>query len=126
MESIEADKPVMASAERELWQIIATYHNWLFDQSALNDEAKAMGRFSEGFEVEPVYPDAQPLQAESEVIANVTMLMDKGLLSRTQGLKKLNPEMSDDQIDNLVKEIELERTQSLARFTGLVNADNTT
>ena len=126
MESIEADKPVMASAERELWQIIATYHNWLFDQSALNDEAKAMGKFSDGFEVEIVYPDAQPLQAESEVIANVTMLMDKGLLSRTQGLKKLNPEMGDDQIDNLVKEIELERTQSLARFTGLVNADNTT
>jgi hypothetical protein len=111
LEAIEADKPTMKHAEHELWEVISKYHNYLYDinDPRLGDEARKLGKFSEGFQIQIGYSDAKPLESEQEVIENVIKLKGEGLISKRQSLKKLNPDMSDDQVMALMAEIEKER-----------------
>lgn len=99
VEAIEADKPFMLNAEKEHWELIKRWHNWLFDSGMLNLKARALGRFSEDFGISVQYADLTPLVSEDEVIKQVKDLRAEGLLTRRDALKKLNPDLSDDEIE---------------------------
>jgi hypothetical protein len=114
LEAVEADKPALKYAEQNLWQVIAKYHNYLFDigSDQLNEKARALGKFSEDFSVQIQYSDIKPLESEQEVIQNVTNLRGQGLMSRRLALKKLYSDMSDEQIEALMQEIDGERLKT--------------
>jgi hypothetical protein len=111
LEAIESDKPAMKWTEQELWNKIAKYHNYLFDtqDQRLNAEARMLGKFSEDFEPSIKYFDAKPLESEQEVIDNVIKVREQGLMSRKQALQRLNPDLDNEQLDNLLEEIDSER-----------------
>jgi hypothetical protein len=109
IEAINMDKPVLKNAEEELWEIIVRYHNYLFDAGQLTDEAKALGKFSEDFEIDIRFPDVRPMQSETDMMAIIKEQMALGILSKKQALQKLNPDMTDEQIDQLMTDIAGER-----------------
>lgn len=113
LEAVEADKPIMMKAEKEVWQVIAAWHNWMFDTGQLSDEARALGKFSEDFEIQVQFADVKPLESEDERINRVKTLIDLGLITKKDALKKLNPDLSEDQIDSKLEEIE---NESQSRF----------
>ncbi len=118
LEAIEMDKPAMMSAELEVWEIIALWHNWLVDQGLAADDVKAMGKFAEDFSIDITYADVKPLESEMERLDMVKKLLDSGLVSRKDAIKKLHPDMDDKQIDDKIKEIEEEKKARQASFMG--------
>ena len=109
IEAVEADKPVFLEAEKEHWEIIKAWHNALYDANALEPEAKALGRFSEDFEVQVSFADVKPLSSEDEVITRIEKLMAQGLITRFDAMKKLWPDLKDEQVLQKIKEIDQER-----------------
>jgi hypothetical protein len=118
LDSIEHDKPMLKKAEKQLWNIIAAYHNYLADAGMLPEDSLGLGKFSDEFAIDIKYQDVRPLTSESEDIANVQNLLNNGLISRRQALKKLNPDLSDEQVEALLLEISTERTSAANTFIG--------
>lgn len=124
LEAIESDKPIMMKAEKETWDVVAAWHNWMFDAGVLNEEARSLGKFSEDFEIMVHFADVKPLESEDERINRVKTLLDLGLLTKKDALKKLNPDLSDDQIDVKMLEIEAEKKENVMRADALMGGDN--
>lgn len=113
IEAVEADKPAMRDAELELWQVIAKWHNWLFDMNLLSPEARALGKFSDSFGLNIVYRDVKPIESENEIISSIKELRAMRLITRKEALKRLKPDMTEEQIDAMLKEIDDEMGKAL-------------
>ena len=109
LEAVEADKPIMRQAEIETWDVIAKWHNWMFDAGLLNEKARAFGKFSPDFTIDVMFSDIKPLESEEDRINRVKQLMDMGLITKRDAIKKLNPELSDEGVDAKLAEIESEK-----------------
>jgi hypothetical protein len=128
IESVEADKPIMRKAECEAWELIAAWHNWMFDNQLLSEDARAMGKFSDKFKVNIVFAEVKPLESLDEVIARIEKLMGLNLITRSGALKMLNPTLDDKGIDKLLADIDQESADRMARAktmfgTGSSNQD---
>lgn len=115
LEAIEMDKPIMLKAEKQVWQLIKAWHNYLFDLGKLNDEAKLLGKFSEDFKPSIILADVKPLESEDERIARVEKLIKLGLITQKDALKKIHTELSDQDVEKKLIEIEEEKTQNVAK-----------
>lgn len=114
LEAVEADKPIMQKAEEEAWEIIALWHNWMADTQMLDEEARALGKFSEDFKPSVTFCDIKPIESEDEIIARIKALRDLGLLTRIDAMKKLHPELTEEQLQAKLKEIDDEATDRMA------------
>lgn len=123
IEAIESDKPTLKDAEKELWSIISRYHNHLADAGVLPPGLAELGKFSDDFVVDIKYRDARPLSSEAEEIANVKNLLADGLISKRQALKKLNPDLSDEQVEALLQEIVEEKSMMAKSFQMIEDSD---
>lgn len=115
LEAVESDKPIMSKAEVDLWDVIARWHNWMFDNDLLSDEAKALGKFSEEFEIHLMFQEVKPLESEDEKINRIKELNNLGLITKRQSLQRLHPDASDEQIDAIMEEIATERDEALKK-----------
>jgi hypothetical protein len=114
IEAVEADKPILRNAEENLWQLIAKWHNWLFDIGTLDTEAMMLGKFSNGFKASIAYRDIKPIESESETIASVKELAALRLITRKNALKRLNPDLTEEQLDQMIDQIDKEFGRLLA------------
>lgn len=126
LEAIESDKPLMKQAEEESWEVISAWHNWMYDMSLLEPEAMNLGRFSEEFEINIQYADIKPIESEDERIARVKTLMDMGLLTRTQAIKKLHPDMTDEMVIAYLAEIDAEKQSNLKQAQDMFGGSSAT
>jgi len=113
LEAVESDKPYLKAAEQELWYIIKLWHNWMLEVGVLVDEAKVLGPFSDQCEVEVMYRDIRPLESEQERITAVKGLLEMGLISRADAIKKLNPDMDEKMVDAKLEEIQEEKQENI-------------
>jgi len=111
LEARKMDMNPMRRGEQELWFVIAKWHNLMIDTQTLNDEARSLGKFSEDFGINIQFAEVRPLESEQERIQTVKDLRGEGLLTRSDALKKLHPDMSDEQIETKLKEIDEELSQ---------------
>ncbi len=118
LEAIEADKPIMLSTEMQSWEIIAKWHNWMFDAGILNEEARAMGKFTEDFTVSVMFGDVTPIESEDERIARVEKLMSMGLITKKDAIRKLQPELSEDQVEAKLLDLDNEKSDNVAKMQG--------
>ena len=129
LEYIESDKAVMRQAEEEYWPQVARWHNWLMDQGLINPDAAALGRFSEemqlGRGLNITYPDVKPLESDDEKLTRIERMDKLGLITRKQALKKLNPDASDEEIDQMLKEIDDEKSERMARAQEMISNGQT-
>lgn len=58
----------------------------------------------------------KPIESEEQRQQQVSFLLDKGLATRKDAFKKLNPEMTDEQIEAKMQEIEDEKMERAAAF----------
>lgn len=114
---IESQKPVLRDAELETWERYKRWHNLLHDKNELPKDLKALGKFSDDFAPVISYQDMKPVESEEQRLKQVQMLMDMGMLTRKKAMKKLNPEMSDEQIETEMKDIEEEKQARVKAFT---------
>lgn len=115
LEAVEQDKPIMRDAEHGTWEAIKAWHNWMFDAGILKDEARMLGKFSDDFQIEVVFADIKPLESEDERINRVKALMDMGLITKKDALKKLHPELSKEALEAKLQELEDEKAQGMAK-----------
>ena len=115
IEAIETDKPLMMNVEKDHWELIALWHNWMFDNGLLSDDAATLGKFSDTFGPHIQYPPIRPLESEDEVLARIKIQMDLGLMTREDALKKLNPDATDEQIAEMLLEIDNESQARVAK-----------
>lgn len=108
LEAIELDKPAMLEAEKEHFDIIARWHNLMFDFNMLEDDARALGKFSDEFKLTVQFADIKPLESEDEKLSRIKQKIDMKLTTRKEALKVLNPDLSDKQIDDKLKMIDEE------------------
>jgi len=62
------------------------------------------------FYVSTEFYEQKPASSRNEMVDAVTKEMAGGLISRKRAIKKLNPEMTDEEIEELIVEIDQERT----------------
>lgn len=112
--AIEADKPVMLKAERQIWQVMKAWHNWMFDNKMLNDELAKLGKFSDGFKISVQFAEIKPLESESDRLDVIERLDKLGLATRLDMMKRLNPDMTDDDLNKKLAEIDAEKESNIA------------
>lgn len=116
IEAREEDKATFRDAEKELWMRAAAWHNWLYDVDQLPEEAKALGKFSDEFSVSIHFSDVKPVESEQERIATVEKLLSMGLITRPEAMKKLYPDLTDEQIEQMLADIEAESMRRAQAF----------
>lgn len=108
LDVIEQQKPIMKKAEKELWDHIKAWHNYLYENDLLDEEVRKLGVFSDDFEIQINYRDMKPIESEQERVNTVKELMSLHLLTRKDAVKKLNPDLSDEQIEEKLQELDQE------------------
>jgi hypothetical protein len=122
LEAIEQDKPVMRDAEKSMWPIIGKWHNFMFDAGVLNEDAKALGKFSDDVGISIQYSDMKPIESEQERITTVQGLSNLSLITRADSLRKLQPDLSDEDIEVKLKELDEEAEQRAERAQAMFPA----
>lgn len=94
-------------AEKEYWELITEYLHpyWLAQKQIEN-----VGQFTIGCEVTTSFAPQLAMQARGQVVADLEAEYAAGFTSRKRAIQKLNPELSDSEIDELIQEIDEERT----------------
>lgn len=126
IDAVEADKPVFMKAELHHWDLIAKWHNALYDANALSDEARALGKFSEDFKVMITFSDVKPLSSEDEILTRIEKEMSLGLITRFDAMKRRWPDLTDDQIKAKIEEIESEKMESFVKAKENIKPDENT
>lgn len=94
-------------AEEKLWDLIINHLHPYWVKNQMIDEKRA---FLPQQKVNVLFPEQKPLTKRIEIINEVKEELSLGLLTKKEAIMRLNPEMPEDEIDELIKEIELERT----------------
>jgi hypothetical protein len=108
LEAIEMDKPAMLEAEKEHFEIIKRWHNMLFDLNALEPEVRALGRFSDDFGITVIFADVKPLESEDEKLNRIKLKTELKLMTRSEALRILNPDLTDEQLAEKLRLIDEE------------------
>ncbi len=103
--------PYFIDAEKRLWDLIIKnmHPNFIKDP-----KFPKRNLFSPGCSVAVTFPEQKPFTSRGDILDQVIKELSTGLTTRTLALKKLNPDMSDFEIEQLISEIERERTISIS------------
>jgi hypothetical protein len=116
LEARKQDMNPMRRAEQEQWEIIKRWHNWMFDTGSLSPEMRKMGKFSDSFGVSIKFADVAPLESRPEKIKEAKDMLDLGLATKADALKIINPDMSDEQIEQKLETIKQEKEDAVAKM----------
>ena len=97
-------------AEDELWDLILNYlHPYWVDTAQIDAMAKA----SPTAKVQTIFIEQLPVQNRGVIVRDLRDEFQAGFISRRRVIKKLNPTLTEEQIDELLLEIDQERTVSV-------------
>lgn len=99
--------PTFQKAEEKLWDLIINHLHPYWIKNQMIDEKRG---FLPQQKVNVLFPEQKPMVKRSEIIAEVKEELQLGLTTKKEAMMRLNPEMPEDEVDELIKEIELERT----------------
>lgn len=99
--------PFFQDAEAEFWDLLINHMHpvWL-----ATGETKFTREFSKGFSVKVIFAEQRPIVDTSKVIADERSKLDAGLTYRKAAITALNPDATPEQIDEIMREIDAERT----------------
>ena len=95
------------NAELDFWDMIMHHMHpyWIQD-----GQIKPMPLFSQNAKVRVNYAEQAPALSRAAVIAESKEEVEAGFTTRRRAISKLNPKMTEKEVDDLMKEIEEERT----------------
>lgn len=91
-------------AEKQLWKLAAKMQKIWTAAKLVSEPAT----FSEEFSPEVRFAEMKPIQTEKEKIETVIMHRSAGLMTRKMALKRLEPELTETELDLRVAELETE------------------
>lgn len=93
-------------AEKKLWDLILKKMHPYFVSTGAIDSRYI---FTSTAEVITKFPEQKPMTSRSELVKTLKDERDAGFISTEKAIKKLNPEMSDDDIEEMMEDIGEER-----------------
>ncbi len=127
-EARRSDEPALMCAEKEAWEIIKAWHNYLYEINALEPEARSLGTFSDDFEPSIRFAPPAAIESDQEKLTVIKMAREENLISQKDAIKMWRPDMNDEQVDGKLNEIQNESKAAMQAF-GLDqptdNKDNT-
>lgn len=97
---------VFRPAESQLWDLVFTYmHPVWISQGMIENRTKSVPQG----EITINYAEQIPLQTRSQVIADQRLEVESGFTTRKRAIRRLNPKLTDSEIDELIDEIDEER-----------------
>jgi hypothetical protein len=90
--------------ENDLWRRVGIMHNKLASVKRLEMNKQFVN--PEDMKVVVDYADQAPLQDEATEIANTVMLLNAGLISKSQALRRIHDNLDDNELEKLMLEIE--------------------
>jgi hypothetical protein len=116
IEAMKSDQPAHRDAEKDLWEIIKRWHNFMWDVGILNDSAKSLGKFSDDFGVNVTYAEMKPMETEKDRLELIEKGRDLKLITKRDALKKLHPNMTDEEIELKIEDIKSEMDEVRQQF----------
>lgn len=110
MDTFEARQKQVTSfqkIESDYWDLIINYMHPYWLRAGMIDQ---VGEFSTGCEVSTQFAVQLPMQSRGQVVQDLALEVQNGFISRKRAIMKLNPEMSDAEIEALMVEIDEEHT----------------
>lgn len=98
---------VFKIAEAQLWDLVVNYMHRVWVQSGQMEQQQL---FTPGVSIQTEFPMQLPLTSRGQVVLDLKNEVEAGFISRELAIKKLNPELSEDQILELMAEIDAEDT----------------
>jgi len=116
IQQVELDRNVFRKAEKDIWEVIRLWHNWLYDENMLNDEARALGVIADDFDLSVSFADIKPVTSEEERLGQAERRKNLGVITQKGVLRKLEPQMTDVEIEEVLKEVEEEKKKNIEAF----------
>ena len=116
MDIIELRKKQVAiyhNAEKELWNLILKVMHPVWVRAGMVENT---AMFSPNAEVEIDFTPPIPMVSRADIIAEVEQELSAGFTTKERALKRLNPRMTDDEIQSLLEEIMQEKEDNAQRF----------
>lgn len=125
-DAMKADQPTHADAEKDVWQIISRYHNYMLDLGILREDARSLGKFSEAFDLSVIYQDIKPMVSDQDKLNLIKDQLALKIITRQDALKSLHPDWTDEEIQTKLQEIDTEMKAISSNFMSNFNenADN--
>lgn len=104
-ENRKAQIQFMGPGEVDFWNLTMHHMVPVWSKARLIENTSL---FSTNAEVEIKYAEQIPIAGRGQLVADLQLEMNSGFISRKRAVKKLNPLMSDSEIEELLSEIEEE------------------
>jgi arsenate reductase-like glutaredoxin family protein len=120
---ISQNQEVYRNMERSIFDFIMHYGHNLWK---MNNPEIPQGSFSPECYVEVNFPKVEVIKSRDEIIKEVKEELSIGLTSKKRAIKRLNPNMSDDEIEELLEEINEEKKpiEEVNKVEEIIPAEN--
>jgi hypothetical protein len=99
----QSQTPIFAKAESELFKLISDHMIPVWQKDPMFDVEYILPK---GLIVETEFPEQKPDVSESMKIDNAIKKLDKGLTTRNFAIREANPELTEEQISEILEESE--------------------
>jgi hypothetical protein len=110
------------NAERKLWDLLAHHMVPVWNDRRLLAEDMT-GTFSPDFEIQVHFPDQKPHVSDKELIEIQIMKLDNGLTTKKRAIQEIYKDMTSEEVDQLLNEIEEDKPDMSALINGLRQAN---
>lgn len=83
------------SDEKVFWSKMVNVHNEWVDSGELT----GVPRFTDDFDIQIKFPEPQPMRSRVDVINEKKLEVDAGFKSKRKAIRELNPDMSDEELE---------------------------
>lgn len=115
LEDMKEQRQIFIDNEQEIWEIITKWLEVFQENGSLDPDYEDLS-LSEGFEVSLEFVEPGAIASESEKLDNIQKRKDLGLNTMRELIKKDQPGLSDEQIEEKLKQIEEEKKKRLETF----------
>jgi hypothetical protein len=104
---VEENRLILQDAEKRLWKLVGAIHNLHVG----TDNFKQSKGLTEPLEVSVSFPTVKVMPDPNEQRENLKFQLEQGLTTKRRAIKKLNPDLSEDEIEQLMNELEGEQNE---------------
>ena len=108
-----SQKPLMRASELELWKLLKIQH----DVWTSNNQLTEMKPFSESFDPSISFNDPEPTIDYKVKIEGAALKHEKGLTSYRRAVQEANPDLNEEEVDELMEEMKLEKAERMLSAT---------
>lgn len=111
---------IYEGVEDRFWDLITNYMHPMWRRQGIIDSSLD---WTPGVKIHTSFSEQLPLLNRGDIVANLQREHEAGFISRFRAVQKLNPRMSDDQVQALIDEIDEEKPREMN--DGMAKGENT-